>query len=176
MQQLAQAHGPDAQGSLLLLMATLCLLPVPGVGSVLGLGIAALAWALWRGEHAPGLPPRVARLTLPRVWARRVLGLLARTYGLAGRHARARMSSLAEGRSRPWIAATTALMALIVLMPIPFGNLLPALALMLIGLALVFRDGLALLLGLGLAGVALLATVGLLAGAWYLGAEMWPIL
>jgi hypothetical protein len=28
-------------------------------------------------------------------------------------------------------------------MPIPFGNVLPALALMLIGLALVFRDGVA---------------------------------
>jgi hypothetical protein len=38
-------------------------------------------------------------------------------------------------------------MAFIVVMPIPFGNVLPALALMLIGLGLVFRDGVAVVLG-----------------------------
>jgi len=35
---MAQAHGPEAQGTLLLLLAMPCLLPVPGVGTVLGLG------------------------------------------------------------------------------------------------------------------------------------------
>ena len=43
MQTLAHAHGPAAQGTLLLLMAGTCLMPVPGVGTVLGFGMAALA-------------------------------------------------------------------------------------------------------------------------------------
>ena len=43
MRAMAQAHGPEAQGTLLLLLAMPCLLPVPGVGTVLGLGMAALA-------------------------------------------------------------------------------------------------------------------------------------
>ena len=53
-------------------------------------------------------------------------------------------------------------------MPIPFGNVLPALALMLIGPGLVFRDGVAVILGLLMSGVALAATIGLLlkAGVW----------
>ena len=38
-------------------------------------------------------------------------------------------------------------MAGIVVMPIPFGNLLPAVALVFIGLGLVFRDGVAVILG-----------------------------
>ena len=37
MQTLAHAHGTAAHGTLLLLMAGPCLLPVPGVGTVLGL-------------------------------------------------------------------------------------------------------------------------------------------
>lgn len=37
-----------------------------------------------------------------------------------------------------WIAAAIGLMALIVVLPVPLGNLLPPLAMMLIGLA--FRD------------------------------------
>ena len=41
MRALAQAHGPEAHGTLLLLLAMPCLLPVPGVGTVLGMGMAA---------------------------------------------------------------------------------------------------------------------------------------
>jgi hypothetical protein len=62
-------------------------------------------------------------------------------------------------------------MAAIVVMPIPFGNVLPALALMLIGLGLVFREGVAVVLGLMMAGLALLATAGLMLAAWVWGAE-----
>ena len=62
-------------------------------------------------------------------------------------------------------------MAAIVLMTIPFGNVLPALVLMLIGLGLVFRDGVAVVLGLMMAGLALLATAGLMVAARVWGAE-----
>ena len=89
MRAMAQAHGPEALGTLLLL-AMPCLLPVPGVGTVLGLGEAALAVAMWRRHCAPCLPQRVAELELPRHWAQRVLVGLASASALAGRHARAR--------------------------------------------------------------------------------------
>ena len=72
---------------------------------------------------------------------------------------------------RRWIAATIGLMAFIVVMPIPFGNLLPALAVMLIGLGLVFRDGIAVVLGLVGAGLASCVTVGLILTAWVWGSE-----
>ena len=73
MRTMMQAHGPEAHGTLLLLLAAPCLLPVPGVGTVLGLGMAALAIAMWRGQAEPCLPQRVAELELPRHWAQRVL-------------------------------------------------------------------------------------------------------
>jgi hypothetical protein len=47
---LLQAHGLAARGSLLLLLAVPCLLPIPGMGTVLGLGVLAMAVALWRGQ------------------------------------------------------------------------------------------------------------------------------
>lgn len=171
MRALAQAHGPDAHGTLLLLLAMPCLLPVPGVGTVLGVGIAALAVAMWRGQGAPCLPQRVAELELPGHWAQRVLDGLATAYAMAGRHARARLGPLAGPGWRLAHAAVVGLMALIVVMPIPFGNVLPALALTLIGLGLVFRDGLAVVLGLLGAGVALGATAGLVLLAWTWGSD-----
>jgi hypothetical protein len=62
-------------------------------------------------------------------------------------------------------------MAAIVVMPIPFGNVLPALGLMFIGLGLVLRDGAAVVVGLLMCGVALVATTGLLLMAWVWGSE-----
>ena len=59
MQTLAQAHGHEAHGTLLLLMAMACLLPVPGVGSVLGQGMTVLTAAMWRGHCATCLAHRV---------------------------------------------------------------------------------------------------------------------
>jgi hypothetical protein len=171
MQVLAQAHGPAAYGTWLLLMAAPCLLPVPGVGTVLGFGLAALAAAMWQGRCVECLPRRVAEIELSRHWAHRVLSLLASAYAVAGRFARARLSHLAAAEKRSWTAAAIGLMAFIVVLPIPFGNVLPALALMLIGLGLVFRDGLAVVLGLVTAGLAMSITAGLMLMAWHWGSE-----
>lgn len=170
MRAMAQAHGPEAHGTLLLLLAMPCLLPVPGVGTVLGIGMAALAVAMWRGHCAPRMPERVAELELPRHWAQRVLVSLASAYAVASRYARARLSHFASPDRQSGIAIAVGLTAAIIVMPIPFGNVLPALALSLIGLGLVFRDGVAVLLGLLMSGVALIATTGLLSLAWVWGA------
>lgn len=152
MRAMTQAHGPEPHGTLLLLLAMPCLLPVPGVGTVLGLGIAALAVAMWRGRCAPCLPQQVAELELTRHWAQRVLAGLATVYALAGRYSRARLSHLAMSGRRSAAAFAVGLMAAIVVLPIPFGNLLPAVALVFIGQGLVFRDGVAVTLGLLMSG------------------------
>ncbi len=168
MQTLAQAHGPAAHGTWLL-MAVPCLLPVPGVGTVLGLGMSALAAAMWRGQFSTCLPRRVAELS--RTWAQRVLGMLASAYCVAGRFARARLSHLASAERRSWTAAAIGLMAFIVVMPIPFGNVLPALPLVLTGLGLVFRDGVAVVLGLAMVALAMCVTAGVMLMAWAWGSD-----
>ncbi|MEO8311624.1 MAG: exopolysaccharide biosynthesis protein [Caldimonas sp.] len=168
---LAQAHGSAAHGSLLLLMAAPCLLPVPGVGTLLGVGIAVLAAAMWRGDAVQCLPRRVADFEMSRPWAQRVLRLLASTYAMASRFSKVQFSPLGSADRRPWIAATVGLMALIVVLPIPFGNMLPALAMMFIGLGLVFRDGVVIAMGCATAGLALLLTVGLVSMVWVWGSD-----
>ena len=134
MQAMAQAHGPEAHGTVLLLLAMPCLLPVPGVGTVHGLGMATLAVAMWKGQCTPCLPQRVAQLELPRYWDQRVLFGLAAAYAVAGRHARARLSHLAIPGRRSATALAVGRMAAIVVMPIPFGNMLPAETVVFIGL------------------------------------------
>ena len=69
MQAMAQAHGPEAHGTVLLLLAMPCLLPVPGVGAVLRLGMSTLAVAMWKGQCTPcfhnGWPSLNCRATGP---------------------------------------------------------------------------------------------------------------
>lgn len=173
LHELAAAHGHAAQGTLLVLLAVPCLLPIPGTGTVLGWGLLALALTLWRGQAGPGLPARVAAFQMPRRSAQQVLSLMARFYGMAGRLARERLAGLTLPRQQRWLAPKVALMALLIILPIPFGNLLPATALVLLGLGLVFRDGLAVLLAGATAALALLFSVALTAGAWQLGAAWW---
>ena len=87
---------------------------------------------------------------------------------------RVSMQTMAQAHGadrRSWTAVAIGLMAVIVVLPIPFGNLLPALALMLIGLGLVFSDGVAVVLGLATAGLALFVTAGLVLMAWVWGGE-----
>ena len=78
---LARIHGSAMQGTLLVLLATPCVLPIPGIGNVLGLALMAMALALWRGDDCSTLPKRIAEIELSAQWARRVLTILARANG-----------------------------------------------------------------------------------------------
>jgi hypothetical protein len=55
-------------------------------------------------------------------------------------------------------------LAIIIFLPIPFGNMLPGLALAILGLGLLERDGLAVLLGLLAAVTGVLVVAGVLYG------------
>ena len=79
---------------------------------------------------------------------------------------------MAHPRQRWWLAPLVALMALLIFLPIPFGNVLPALALALLGVGLMFRDGLLMLAGLAVAALALVV-MGLLGIATFeIGASL----
>lgn len=171
LRHLADAHGPAGLGSLMILLAAPCMLPVPGVGTVLGMGLLGLALALWRGQDGPALPAAAGRFMMPAAWARRVLLLLASVHGLAARLARARWAywaNWADAAQQRRLAAGVGCMAVLIVLPIPMGNLLPAVALVLLGLGLVFRDGLAMLLAAmtGVLALAFTAALGWLAWAW----------
>jgi hypothetical protein len=155
LQQLMQAHGPGSQGAMLMFLAAPCALPVPGVGTLLGWAILALAWAMWRGHAFDQLPERVARVSMPRIWARRVLGLLVRVYATSGRLSRPRWQPMACTQRQFWLPWLVAWLAFLIILPIPFGNVLPAISLILMGIGLVFLDGLLVVAG---AAVAALAT------------------
>ena len=168
---LAEAHGGAWQASLLVLLAAPCMLPIPGVGVVLSLGLALLGLTLLRPQE-PRLPARLGRLTLPREGATRSLALLARFYDLICGITRPRLSALAGSSARWWLGPMTVVMAVLIFLPIPFGNLLPAVALMLAGVALAARDGLLMIASLSVGAGALASSFALVALGWQAGTAL----
>lgn len=171
LQQLADAHGPAARGTLLVLLAAPCVLPIAGVGSVLGFGILALALALWRGDAAFHLPKRLATLSLSQASAHKVLSSLARFYRLAGRWSRERWAHLLTPSQRHWMAVKLAFMGFLIILPMPLGNVLPAISVALLGLGLAFRDGMAVFASTLAAALATTYAAAFAFMLWWLGSE-----
>jgi len=163
LQQLLAMHGQATMAVLLILLALITTVPVAGAGMLFSLGILAWAWRWARNEPAPSLE-RLRVMRLPPQAACRVLRWLAWMYTFAQRRLHPRWLGLQSPRLRWLWAAWVSLMAIIIFLPIPFGNVFPAVALLMFGLGLLTRDGLMWCgsLALGLAGIGLLA----LASGW----------
>lgn len=152
-------HGRATWPALLIVLAALSTIPIAGVGTALSLPLFAIAWR-WPSSlrRMPGaglpLPERVRSLQIGACWSPRCLRLFATLHDTARSLMRRRWAGLRHPRIatawRAWIAA----MALVILLPLPFGNVLPALSLSLLGLGWIHRDGLALLLSLGVGAAA----------------------
>lgn len=165
---LLSLHGSSSSAVLLMLLALLSAMPIAGMGSVLGFVMLALAWQWHRGLDPDILPERLGRVALSVSWSRRCLHFLAWTYAVAQRLLKARWELLCHRSTHRWWGAWIALMALVILLPLPLGNVLPSLSLVLLSLGWMFRDGLALLgsavVGSGAIGYALAMSHVLLEG------------
>jgi hypothetical protein len=172
LRELMAAHGQAAQGAWLVLLALPCLLPIPGTGTVLSFGLAVMAWLVWRGPEHCELPARVGNWELSADAARRVLHSLSRCYGWAARLSRERWAWCSAPTQRHWQALLVACMALLIFLPIPFGNVLPATALVILGLGLVFRDGWAVLASVAVGVCAVGVTTALAWGVLWAGQSL----
>ncbi len=172
LQQLLAMHGQGTMAVLLILLSLITTVPVAGAGMLFSLGIMAWAWRWVRQQEAPQLA-RLRSLQLNPRAAYRVLRALAWIYSFAQKRLRPRWPWLQDARLRWAWAAWVWLMAFIIFLPIPLGNIFPAVALLLFGLGLLTRDGLMLLcsLAVGLAGLVFLFMAG--GWAWSALAGLW---
>jgi hypothetical protein len=152
--------------ALLTLLGALCLCPLPGIGTVVGAAVFAMAVLSWRRAGEMNLPARFGGFGLSWERAMRILSMLARLHDLAPRTHQPRLQTLVDRLANRVMAGGVALMGALIALPIPLGNLPQGLALVLAGLGLLRRDGLAVPLG---AGCALLGTawpLALAVAAW----------
>ncbi|MCU0762737.1 MAG: exopolysaccharide biosynthesis protein [Hydrogenophaga sp.] len=160
IQDLFAALGDRAIGALMFVFAVPNVVPVPpGVSAVLGTPLIFLAAQLMTGR-GPWLPAVVAQRSLPREdFARlmdRVLPWLMRGEKLL----RPRLGVWVRPPMEYLVGAICLLLAVVLVLPIPLGNTLPALAISVLALGVLERDGLWVLAGLVAATVAVAVVSG----------------
>jgi len=152
--------GDRALAALLFVFAVPNVLPVPpGTSTILGAPLVFLAAQLAFGLR-PWLPAFIARRTMTRTdfaaLVRRIGPWLAR----AERLLRPRATRLVSPPMEYLVGLVCLLLAVVLVLPVPLGNMLPALAISLFALGIMERDGLWILAGFAAAAVSAVVVSG----------------
>jgi hypothetical protein len=144
--------GSRAFGGLLFIFAVPNLLPLPpGSSTVLGMPLLLIGPQLALGANDPWLPKRIGRRKIrTSVLAevcRKALPWVQRVERLSS----GRLPVLFGGPGERVIGVVCTLLAAVLVLPIPLGNMLPALAIVVLALSLAQRDGALALTGYAMA-------------------------
>lgn len=152
--------GERAFGLLLLLLAIPNSLPLPslpGVSTLFGLPMALLAAQMAMGYNQPHLPRMLVRRSVARQDLLTML-IRARPYMIRiESHIRPRLHQLTGQRAKRLVGLIIMVLAIILALPIVFGNFLPGLAILLLSLGVVEQDGGFILAGLIVSVTAVIA-------------------
>ncbi len=160
---LRDALGDRGFGVLLFIFALPNLVPVniPLLSAVLGLPLVLLAAQLSYGRHKPWFPDWLTDQTFSRQGFAAVVTRALPYLERAERLLRPRLTVLLSWTGERLIGIAILILALVLALPIPFANWLPACAIAIIALAIVEKDGVAVLIGLvvGVLSLIVAATV-----------------
>jgi hypothetical protein len=158
--QLLAALGDRGLIGLLLILALFNVIPnPPGTSAVLGLPMLYLSWQMMRGQM-PWLPQFLAGrsfdITQFRTLVTRAMPHLNRVERLL----RPRLPMLSAPVAMKVLGGVCLVLSGVLILPIPFGNLLPAAAMAIIALGALERDGIWILGGVlfGIATIVFLAS------------------
>lgn len=163
--ELLDSLGSAGLGLTLIILALPPLIPIPGpIGMIFGAAICLVAIQMMAGARRVWLPEFLRRRELP---ANAVKAMIARSVPWFIRAERrlhyGRMKKLTGRTARIVLGIPVLLLAIGLMMPFPFGNVPPVVALAFLALAMLERDGLAVIGAL---------FSGVLALAWIAGLGM----
>jgi len=167
--EMLEAFDSRASGAMLLVFGALNTLPLPpGSSTVLSLPILLLAPQVVWGAGAPWLPRSLVERPLRRDDLRGLFRKLSPMVQRMELVTRPRLHWMFGSLGERLIGLVCTLLALVLILPIPLGNLAPGATVAVLALALLQRDGLLALLGYGMAaasGALLFLSAGVVAAA-----------
>ena len=155
---LRDALADRAYGVLLFIFAVPNLMPLPpGIGTVLAVFIILIAAQFVLGLSSPYFPSWLGRRSFRRETFEGAIDRIRPPLRWIERLLQPRLLFLTSRNGERLIGLFCIALALMVALPIPFVHQLPGLAICVMALAMIERDGIVLLagMGIGLAGIAL---------------------
>ncbi len=129
---------------------------IPGLSFLLGAPVVLFALQLAAGRREVWLPGFLRRRTIPSALFIRIAHRAGRFLIWVEKRLRPRWSWIISGRAERFLGLYMALAGAFLMMPVPFGNALPALGISLIAAGLIEADGMTAFIGilLGFLGIA----------------------
>jgi hypothetical protein len=177
--QIAGEDGPDrltftdlaehlearAWGGLLFLFAAINMLPLPpGTSAFFAIPLLIVSAQMVFGRDTPWFPARLDRRGVAKQHLRRLIGTMGWLESRVERIFKPRLPQLTGRTAARVIGAVCFLLALVAGIPIPLFHIAPAGAIVLFGLALIYRDG-ALTIVAAIASVLSIAIDALIVGS-----------
>ncbi len=136
-----------AHTTLLVLFALPNVLPaIPGTSAITGMPLVYLALQMTLGQR-PWLPAFIANRSFSRTGLATVMDQAKPWLERSERFLHPRLGALTRGRIERVIGVLMLLLAFAVVLPIPFGNMIPALGIIFFSLGLMEEDGLWVIAG-----------------------------
>jgi len=152
IEELMQKFGGRALGALLFIFGLACTLPLPpGATTIFGFPLLLLGPQLMFGGGVPWLPERVKSRTIATADLKKALPRAIPWLQKVEAVSKPRLVFLFGRTGERLIGLVCTVLAFVLILPIPLGNILPALAVAVLSFSLIQRDGLIALLGYVLA-------------------------
>ncbi len=166
LRELLDRLGERSYGLLLLVLAVPNLLPnIPGINTLFGLLLMLVAIQMAAGLPRPWLPAVLLRRTFPQAGLAQAIARILPHLRRAERLLRPRWLRMSSAAAERLLGVLCLALGLVIALPLPFANWLPAFAVTVTAFGLAERDGVVLAAGMALGGVVLAVVIGLLATA-----------
>lgn len=163
--ELAEKLHSRAWGGLLFIFAAINLLPLPpGTSAFFALPILLVSGQMIFGRASPWFPARLDRRGVTKKELQRLIGKIEWLEVRVERIFKPRLAGLTGPSAARFIGLVCFLLALVAAIPVPLFHVAPAAAIVLFGLALIYRDG-ALVIAAAIAAVASIAIDALIIGS-----------
>lgn len=148
LNEVVEAFGDRGIGALILVLSLMALIPwPPGGKAIFAAPIILLAVELAFQRNEVWLPRWLLKASLSRAAFRKAISKVIRPIRFVENLTRPRLSVLTGPISEIFMGAACVLLALMMALPIPFGDMLPGLALVFFALGIMQKDGVAILIG-----------------------------
>jgi len=147
--ELKKAFSGRTYGVLLLVLALPNLLPIPapGLSAILGAPLVLFTFQLMLGMQTPWFPNFIAKRRMKRDDVKRVCSRIAPYIEKLEFIFTPRLEFLVRPPAERFIALICVVLSLMIAMPVPFGNAMPALAICLFAVGILQSDGLFIIFG-----------------------------
>ncbi|MBW8299141.1 MAG: exopolysaccharide biosynthesis protein [Hydrogenophaga sp.] len=157
-----QAMGDRAFGALILIFALPNIIPTPpGTSALTGAPLVFLSAQLMLGQ-SPWLPKIIAERSMTRGDFASIVSRISPWLARGERMLRPRLGFLIYPPAEYIIGLLCLILSTVLILPVPLGNILPAIAICLFSFGILERDGLCVVLGAAMTVISLTVVAGVL--------------